>query len=193
MGDVLFDKDSYTIRKKLFNFLGQKFYVYDDAWDLVGYVKQKAFKLKEDIRVFKDTTCQDEILTIKARNIIDFSAAYDVTDATTGESVGALRRKGMMSTFVMDTWEILDKDENVIGQLSEDSPILAVIRRYMFKLIPQGFTFNLGRDPGATFQQNWNFFVPKLKVNFHAPAEQIDRRLGLGAAVLMCAIEGRNK
>ena len=66
----VFAADSYTIRKKLLSFLGQKFHIYDPQWQLVGYVKQKAFKLKEDIRVYADETCASELLVIKARQIV---------------------------------------------------------------------------------------------------------------------------
>ena len=193
MSTSVFDHNSYILRKKLFNFLGQKFYLYDMQWNLVGFVKQKAFKLKEDIRVFSDDTLTKEILIIQARQIIDFGAAYDITDPFTNERVGTLRRKGLMSTFVQDTWEVLDSQERQIGLLQEDNPALAMIRRYFANIIPQGFTFSMGPDTVASFQQNWNFFVPKLHVQFHVPPEQLDRRLGLGAAVLMSAIEGRQK
>jgi len=191
MDEVVFSKDTYFIRKKLLNFLGQKFYIYTPEWELVGFVKQKAFKLKEDIRVFSDQTCTEELLVIKARQIIDFSAAYDITDPKTGETLGALRRKGLMSTFVQDTWEVMDAQDRVYGILQEDSAILGLIRRFAANIIPQGFTFTIGSKRVASFQQNWNFFVPKLRVDFHVSPEELDRRVGLGAAVLMSAIEGR--
>ena len=48
---------------------------------------------------------QVELLSIQARQIIDFSAAYDVYDGSTGSKVGALKRKGMKS-ILRDECEI---------------------------------------------------------------------------------------
>ena len=51
MSDVIFDQDQYVLRRKLFAFLGKKFYIFDANENLVGFVKQKAFKLKEDGKI----------------------------------------------------------------------------------------------------------------------------------------------
>ena len=54
---------------------------------------------------------------------------------------------------------------------------------------------DFGRVGGATvatFQQNYNPFVRKLMVDFTMdPYGRLDRRLGLAAATLLSAIEGR--
>ena len=47
-----FELDSYLVRRKVLKVFGASFHIYDDAGDVVGYTKQKAFKLKEDIRIF---------------------------------------------------------------------------------------------------------------------------------------------
>ena len=53
--------------------LGEEFHIYpdDNQEDLIGYAKQKALKLKEDIRVFSDDSESHEILKIKARGVLD--------------------------------------------------------------------------------------------------------------------------
>ena len=48
----VFEVDSYTIRRKFFKFFGASFQVFGPDGDLVAFCKQKAFKLREDIRVF---------------------------------------------------------------------------------------------------------------------------------------------
>src|SRR5205814_1987825 len=84
-----------------------------------------------------------EILKISADRIIDFSAAYRVTDSQTGEHIGTLRRKGWSSLF-RDSWEILDADGVVRGKVVEDSAWKATIRRmidFASVCLPQ--TFNI--------------------------------------------------
>ena len=75
------------IRKKLIKILGEKFHIYSDdsQEELIGYSYQKALKIKEDIRVYTDESQSEEIIKIKARNILDLSGGYDFTDSKTGD------------------------------------------------------------------------------------------------------------
>ena len=72
----------------------------------------KAFKLKEDIRLYTSEDMQTEVLSIQARKIIDISSAYDVIDSLTGAKVGALKRKGLKS-ILKDEWIIMDAEDKV--------------------------------------------------------------------------------
>ena len=188
-----FERDTYFAKMKFFKLFGNTIRIYDESKEnLLLYVKQKAFKLKEDITIFADEAQTRAMLKVNARSILDFSAAYDVTDATTGAKIGALRRKGMMSSFVMDAWEILDTQDAVVGKIQEDSWILALVRRYLANIIPQKFMFTYGESQVGEVKQTWNPFVPQMRVDFSADsAKKLDHRLGLAAVVLLQVIEGR--
>ena len=180
----------YTIRRQVFKLFGAAFHVYDGTGKLVGYSKQKAFKLKEDIRVYTDESMSTEVLTIQARNIVDFSAAYDIVDTRSGERAGAARRKGF-SSIVRDSWELLDVSETPVAKVQEDSMMMAMMRRLLSNLIPQKFSVkNEAGTEFADFHQHFNPFIYRLKVTIR-PGAAIDPRLILGAAILICAIEGR--
>ena len=71
----LLESNHYLIRKKLLKILGEKFHIYSDDTqeNLIGYSYQKALKLKEDIRVYTDESESEEIMKIKARNILDLT------------------------------------------------------------------------------------------------------------------------
>src|SRR5688500_9747558 len=125
-----FDYQRYIVRRQVFKILGAAFHVYDEAGNLVMYSKQKAFKLKEDIRLYSDESMKVELLTITARSVIDFSAAYDVIDPLAKQKVGAMRRKGW-SSFVRDEWMILDSRDQQIGTIKEDSVMAALVRRFI--------------------------------------------------------------
>lgn len=184
-------QDTYMIRKKVFKLFGEAFHIYDSAGNVVFYSKLKAFKLREDIRLYTGEDMRTEVLTIKARNIIDFSAAYDVVDTVTGEKAGALKRKGLKS-LVQDEWVILDPNDREIGFIREDSLLLALLRRFATGLIPQGFTVDVGGKTVAVFKRLFNPFVLKMTIDFSPdPARLLDRRLGLAGAILLSAIEGR--
>lgn len=65
--DKAFSLRTYIFRRKILTFLGAKFHIYDANWSVVMFSKQKAFKLKGDIRVYADETMSRELLTMKAR------------------------------------------------------------------------------------------------------------------------------
>src|SRR5687768_302768 len=74
----------YLVRKKVLKIFGAAFHVYDTAGNVVLYSKQKAFKFKEDIRLYTGEDMTVELLTIQARQVIDFGASYDVVDTPSG-------------------------------------------------------------------------------------------------------------
>ena len=125
-----FSHAKYYAKKKFLKLFGGEIRIFDESRsNLLFFVKQKAFRLKEDISVFSDESMQKELMKISARNIIDLSATYDVTDATNGQKVGALKRKGLASVLVMDQWEILDPSDRPIALINEDNWMLALVRR----------------------------------------------------------------
>jgi hypothetical protein len=190
-----FGHQTYLVRKKLWQFLGGSFYIYDPNGALVLFSKLKAFKLKEDIRVFTDEALQTEALSIQARSVLDFSGSYDVYDSASGQRAGALRRKGLKSSFYKDEWVILDNAEREIGMIQEENAFLALLRKYLLgALIPQSFNAQIGGRTVATFSQHFNLFATKLTLDFSAdPQRQFDRRIGIAAGILLCAIEGKQQ
>lgn len=184
----------YVIRRKIFTLLGAKFHVYDRNDRLIGFSQQKAFKLKEDLRIFTDESKSQELLAINARSVIDFGAAYDVTDSATGQKIGALRRKGFTS-ILRDAWMVLDGNDRQVGAISEDSAALAVVRRFMpmGNLIPQ--TFHLSDASGQVFAEyktHFNPFVHKMSVTVFDSCP-IDPHVVLASGILLVAIEGRQE
>jgi uncharacterized protein YxjI len=189
--DQRFEKNMYLIRKKIFKLAGAAFHIYDSMGELLFYSKQKAFKLKEDIRLYESEAMNEELLYIQARQVIDFSAAYDVIDSKTNEKVGALQRKGFKS-MIKDEWIIMDSSDREIGIISEDSMTLALIRRFLTNLIPQTYITTMNGSKVATYKQNFNPFVLKITADFSVDTDKaFDRRLGIAAGVLLASIEGR--
>lgn len=186
-----FGFDTYIIRKKVLRLFGGSFFVHNNFGELVLYATMDAFKLKEDIRLFTGEDQQSEVLSIKARRVMDFSGTYDITDSRTGERIGGLQRKGLRS-IVQDEWTIFDAQEQKIGILREDSTGMALLRRFLTNLIPQSFDAIIRGVPLATYHQNINPFIKRMMIDFSLdPGKQFDRRLGVAAGILLCAIEGR--
>ncbi len=189
--DDRFSEDTYVIRRKVFKLFGGAFHIYDARGRLVMYSTMKAFRLKEDIRLFTDEHMSVELLRIAALQVIDFAATYEVYDSVGTERLGSVRRKGLKS-LLRDDWEILNAQGDVVGSIQEDSIGLALMRRFLTNLIPQKFTASLGDTVVCQYRQNFNPFVLKLTADFSSDQERLfDRRLGIACGILLCAIEGR--
>jgi hypothetical protein len=185
---------SFMVRRKVMKLVGGAFHIYDDANNVIAYSKMKAFKLREDIRLYTGEDMQHELICIKARQIIDFAASYDVFDSQLRIKVGALRRRGLKS-MIRDEWAILDTADREIGVIQEESTVLALVRRFVESaslFLPQKYIVTIGGQPMATFKQNFNPFVYKLFVDLSDDRQKLfDRRLSLAASLLLAAIEGK--
>jgi hypothetical protein len=187
----IFQHPSYLLKRQAIALTG-RFRFYDPMGNLVMFSEQKMFKLREDIRVYSDENKTQEVLSVKARQIIDFSAAYDVVDTAMNQKVGALRRKGW-SSLLRDEWEVLDANDNPIGALFEDSMGLALLRRFLLgSWLPQNYDMTLGDTRVADLKQNFNLFRYELNLDFSMDSSQrLDRRIGIAAGILLAAVEGK--
>lgn len=187
---AIFQQDSFVARRKIFS-LAPCFYVQDQLGNALAFLRKKVFTWKDEIRVFTDETQTLELLRIKARRIIDWGTAFDVTDSINHQKVGALRRQGWKS-LMRKEWTIMDALDQEIGRIREDSAMLAFVRRFITALLPQAYTFELGGQQAGIARQNWNLFAPQMYVDFTAdPGKRLDRRLVVAAIVLLMAVEGR--
>ncbi|MHB1390998.1 MAG: hypothetical protein ACYCXF_07185 [Thermoleophilia bacterium] len=179
------------IRRKSLAKIGHEVFISDQSDNLLLWVKQKGFKLKEDIRVFSDESKSEERLVITARKIMDFNAAFDVMDPATGEKVGGFRRQGW-SSMIKDEWQILDVNDNQIGAIHEDTMMLALLRRFLTNLIPQTYEFKVNDESVAQLKQQFNPFL--FKGDFHMlpqGSDKLDPRLAIAGVVLLMIMEGR--
>ena len=185
---------TYLLRQKVLKIFGNAFHIYDPDGNVVLYSKQKAFKLKEDIRIYADESMDQEVLTIRTSSIWDISGSYGVYDPVSDENVGALKRHGMKS-MLKDEWTLIDANGREAGKITEDSMLKALIRRAndaAAAILPQTYEATWDGTLVATYKQNFNPFVKKITIDFTADEDNLlDPRLGLAAAVLLCAIEGR--
>ena len=187
----IFQFPTYLLKRQAIALTG-KFRFYDPAGRLVLFSEQKMFRLREDIRVYDSEDKSREVLSIKARQIMDFSAAYDVVDTELNQKVGVLRRKGLRS-ILRDEWEVLDPDDRIIGQLFEDSVGMALLRRLLLgSWLPQNYDLTVGETRVADLKQNFNLFRYELNLDFSMDTmHRLDRRVGIAAGILLAAVEGK--
>ncbi|RKS97336.1 LURP-one-related/scramblase family protein [Chryseobacterium defluvii] len=100
--------------------LSSDFNITDRNGNYVAYVRQKMFKLKEDVIVFNDESKSKELFRIKANQWIDFNASYSLNDLINNKNFGRLARKGMRSLW-KSTYNILDANDQPKFTVTEDS------------------------------------------------------------------------
>jgi uncharacterized protein YxjI len=99
--------------------IAQQLSITDASGNLIFYVKQKAFKLKEAVTVFADREQTRPLYAINADKVLDFSARYHFTDGS-GNAVGSVKRQGMKSIWKA-RYDILD-GETPVMTIAEENP-----------------------------------------------------------------------
>lgn len=100
--------------------LASDFNITDKNGNYVAYVRQKMFKLKEDVIVFNDESKSKELFRIRANKWIDFNASYSLNDLVDNKNFGRLARKGMRSIWKA-SYDILDANDQPKFKVQEDN------------------------------------------------------------------------
>ncbi|MGH7460815.1 MAG: hypothetical protein ACREMA_07275 [Longimicrobiales bacterium] len=174
--------------------------VEDSSGQLMLYVKQKAFKLREAVTVFGDREQTRPLYQVNADRVIDFSATYDISDAG-GASLGSIRQKGMQSLW-RTRYDILRggavvfsvQEENPWAKMADgmlgEVPLLGLLTGYLFH--PRYLiTTADGRDVIRVVKQP-AFFESLFQVSrLDTPLKAEDERLLLIGAVVTILLERR--
>ena len=99
--------------------LASDFNITDRNGKHIAYVRQKMFKLKEDVVVFSDEDKSAELFRIKADRWLDFNASYSITGAD-GTNYGKLTRRGMRSIW-KSTYEVYNENNQHKYTIREDN------------------------------------------------------------------------
>jgi uncharacterized protein YxjI len=119
--------------------------VVDASGRLVSYVKQRAFRLKEDVTIFSDEAQTHPLYHIKANKIIDIGATYAITTAD-GRPLGAVRQRGMR-TLWKATYDILDEAGNAVGLVHEQDPWVKILDGLIGEIPFVGFVIQQWINP----------------------------------------------
>jgi len=100
--------------------LANDFIAKDANGRTIAYVRQKMFKLKEDIQVFSDESRSKVLYVIGADRIIDFNASYAFTNENNNQ-IGKVGRKGRKS-LLKAHYNIFDQNNNLDYTITEENP-----------------------------------------------------------------------
>ena len=133
--------------------LASDFNITDKNGNYVAYVRQKMFRLKEDVIVFSDESRTKELFNIKANQWIDFNASYMMTDLLTGKKFGSLARKGMRSIWKA-RYDIIDEKDKPIYQINEDNGWIKVFDSFVGEIPILGMLTGYFLNPSYTVMDN---------------------------------------
>jgi hypothetical protein len=161
---------------------------------MLGYSRQKFWKLKEDIRIYTNENMDQELFRIKQRQIIDIWGTFDVIDSASNQALGSIRRKAIMSTFAWDEWDIFDAQNRPMGGIHEKEG-RGLARKFMpgGALIPEKMTLKLQGYPVAEINQQFKIVGDIWEVTCTNVPQYFDRRVLIGGILLMAMIERKNK
>lgn len=178
--------------------LASQIYIRDADGNLLGYVKQKLLKIKEDINVFADENQTTILFNIKADRVIDFSARYNFTNSG-GKHLGSIKRQGMRSIWKAN-YEISDSSGNQVMQIHEESawikvadslvgeiPILGMFTGYLFN--PAYIVSKMDNSPVLRLQKQSAFFESKFQLTAQGKMSEDEETLVLLSALTMVLLE----
>jgi hypothetical protein len=123
--------------------LSNDFVARDANGRVISYVRQKMFKLIDEIQVFSDDSKTKLFFTIKANKWLDWSTTYTFATAD-GQEIGRVARKGWASIWKA-RYEIFDEQQKQDLLISEENgwvkvfdallgeiPILGIFTGYLF-------------------------------------------------------------
>ncbi|GAA4114055.1 hypothetical protein GCM10022393_13320 [Aquimarina addita] len=139
----------------------------------IAYVKQKMFKLKEEITIYDNEQKANVNYKIKADKWIDFSAAYSFANSA-GTEIGKIARKGWASIWKAK-YEIIDQHQKLQYHVSEENgwvkvmdsllgqvPVLSMLTGYLFN--PSYKVTNQKNEMVARLKKQPSFFGRKFEI-----------------------------
>lgn len=171
--------------------------VTDASGQLIAYVKQAKFKLKEDIAIFADESQQQLLYRIRADRMLDFNASYTITTPY-DQPVGSVRRQGMRS-FWKSTYLIFDPSGSEVGVIHEENAWVKVIDGLVGEIpvvgMFSGYFFNpayLVDLRGVTMlylKKQPALFEGKFRIEQRAELSPQDESLALCATIMALLLE----
>jgi hypothetical protein len=180
--------------------LANDFTVKDNAGNTVAYVKQKMFRLVEEVSVYNDESKSSLQYTVNANKWLDFSASYSFTNAS-GMEIGRVARKGWASIWKA-RYEVYDEKQNQDLVIQEENPWVkvgdALLSEIPFLGILTGYLFNpsykVSRPDGtmvARLKKQASFFGRQFSVDQLASFEKGEEERVVLALMMMILLERR--
>jgi len=180
--------------------LSNDFTATDANGNVMAYVKQRLFKMKEAINIFSDETKSSLLYKIGADRWIDFNAVYTITGSDE-QSLGSIGRKGAASLWRAN-YEIFDVHKQMKYRIKENSgwvkvwdgifkqiPIISMFTGYFFN--PTYDILDVNDRVVASLKKEASFFGREFNINKESNSMDQDTELVLLGLMMMILLERR--
>ena len=96
--------------------------------DMLAFAQQKRLAFKEKVTFYTDDTKSEVAFTFKAEKVLDIHGRYSVDDPQ-GKLLGSFKKQ-FAKSLLNSSWQVLNKDDQVVFNLKESSQLLAIMRRF---------------------------------------------------------------
>jgi len=180
-------QSNYIIKRRFWSFFERIFRVWTPDGQLIMYIKHPIFRLREQFMVFADEAQTKPLLELRSRQVLAINFSYDVTDATNGQLLGTVQKKGLRS-LIRDKFIILDPHGAEIGYAEEQGA--SILRRFFPWLTSKHAIFVDGQQV-AFIKQTFRFFTKEFAVSLQP--SRLEPRFVLAVALLALIAEARRE
>ena len=165
----------------------------DAAGATVMYVKEKAFSLKIDIKVFADEAQQQQLYQIKADKVIGMNIPFSITTPQ-GALVGKVMRPSMASLWKA-TYQISDASGKEVAVLHEENPWLKVLDSvlsdvpFIHMLINPGYLVDQAGQTVLYLKKQPSLVDRQFKLEKRGNLSEADERLVVSGTLLAMMME----
>lgn len=181
LGEI-FERDRFHLRQSLLSIVNKN-YIRDGDENILAVSKTKLFKMKDEVKVYRDKYCNEKILDIKQDNVIDARAFFEVEDVVNSQTLGYIYKYSARN----NSWRLFDPMENKIGEIRG-------LGNVMKRTSTGNLEYNIfGIDdpyPKGTIQEK--YYLTKYTMDIYIdedPDLDIDRRLILAMALCTMALK----
>lgn len=181
--------------------LSNDFTATDATGEVIAYVRQRMFKLKEAITVYSDAKKSKLLFTITANQWLDWSAAYSMVDAS-GNEIGKIARKGWKSMWKAE-YDIIDQNNQQQYKVKEVSawtriadsmvgeiPVIGFFTGYVFH--PKFNVTDKNGDLVVQLKKKPSFFGSEFELERIADINEDDKERVMLGLMMMILLE-RNR
>jgi uncharacterized protein YxjI len=181
------NQSRYFVKRNFWSIFDRVFRVHTIDGQMILYVKHPVFRFREEFTIWADEHETRPVFKLKSKQIIAINFCFDVTEATTGQLVATIQKRGLKS-LLRDKFLILDPSGREIGTMEEQGHSLL---RRLLPILTSKHQLTMNGQPVAFVRQLFRFFTREFQVDLQPSA--IDPRFVLACALLAIIAEARRE
>jgi hypothetical protein len=189
------EKPVLLVQKQIVKFPGQHIRVFDSKMRLLAMAHAMPFRLREKLGIYSDNNKKNLIAYAQTKKIIDFNVTFTITEPESGEVLGSIRRKGLTSELLRDSWMVFSAAGEHIATLQEPNIKFSLVRRWILTFLPQTYALVLeDKSASLLIKQTWTPLILRFKVyskEYEKFTKVIPQKQLATILCTIAAIEGR--